>query len=66
MNNSNNEKPMLLKAIELILADTKDIHNEAQMLLDKFRGAHHTKSDTEVKTLTPPQVINNVDNLWTK
>jgi hypothetical protein len=34
---SNDDKPVLLKAIELILAKPENIRAEAQNLLDKYR-----------------------------
>lgn len=61
MSNSNNDndKPVLLKAIELVLADPKDIHREAQALLVKFQEAHRSKSETEVRDLVAKKIISN-------
>lgn len=57
--NNENDKPVLLKAIELVLADPKNIHNETQVMLAKFRDAHHSKSETEVRDLAAKKIISN-------
>lgn len=59
MTKSDNDKPVLLKAIELVLADPKDIHHEAQTLLVKFQEAHHSKSETEIRDLAAKKIISN-------
>lgn len=61
MINSDNDKdkPVLLKAIELVLADPKDIHREAQALFAKFQDAHRSKSETEVRDLVAKKIISN-------
>ena len=59
MSTSNNDKPVLLKAIEFVLADPKDIHREAQALLVKFQEAHRSKSETEVRDLAAKKIISN-------
>lgn len=59
MANSDDDKPIVLKAIELILANPQDIHNEAQSLLAKFQKSHRNKSESEVKNLTARKIISN-------
>lgn len=59
MNNSGNDKPVLLKAVELVLADPKDIHREAQALLAAFQDAHRGKSGAVVRDLTAKKIISN-------
>lgn len=61
MSNSNNDndKPVLLKAIELVLANPQDIQREAQALLVKFQEAHRSKSETEVRDLAAKKIISN-------
>lgn len=54
-----NDKPALLKAIELVLADPKDVQREAQTLYVKFQEAHRSKSATEVRDLTAKRIISN-------
>ncbi len=51
--------PMLLKAIELILADPKVIQEEAQALLAKFKHAHSDKSEADVQHLAAKKIISN-------
>ena len=38
MANSDDDKPIVLKAIELILANPQDIHNEANDCLQNFKN----------------------------
>lgn len=59
MSNNDNDKPVLLKAIELVLANPEDIHREAQALLVKFQEAHRSKSSTEVRDLAAKKIISN-------
>lgn len=57
--NNDNDKPVLLQAIELVLADPKDIHQETQALLVKFQEAHRSKSETEIRDLAAKKIISN-------
>lgn len=53
-------KPILLKAIELVLADPVDIRNEALQLRDKYSfryGAERTEE--EIKSYTADKIISN-------
>lgn len=54
-----NDKPVLLKAIDLMLANPKDIHRESQALLAKFAEAHSGKSQDDVRHLTAKKIISN-------
>ena len=53
------EKPTLLKAIELVLADPKNIKQEAISLLERIKVAHPGKSTKEVEKLASEKVISN-------
>jgi hypothetical protein len=51
MEDSSNDKPVLLKAVELVLAEPADIKQETESLLKKFAKEHPSKSVTEVSVL---------------
>ncbi|CAN5475165.1 hypothetical protein BH11PSE7_BH11PSE7_00130 [soil metagenome] len=51
--------PMLLKAINLMLAKPADIHRETQSLFSKFSSAHEGKSKDEVRALVATKIISN-------
>ncbi|WP_374318447.1 EcsC family protein [Aquabacterium sp.] len=53
------EKPTLLKAIELVLADPKNIKQETISLLEKIKVAHPSKSNKEVRKIASEKVISN-------
>ena len=60
MNNTDSiDKPVLLKAIELILASPESIHREAQALLTEYRDEHKGKSKGEVLYLVAEKIISN-------
>ncbi|MBK6854956.1 MAG: EcsC family protein [Burkholderiales bacterium] len=52
-------KPLLLKAVELVLANPKDIQSETRSLVTKFKEAHPSKSDTQVRELVAKKIISN-------
>lgn len=54
------DKPWLLKAIELILADPADIKAETQKLLDKYRARHEAKKRAEeIQEMVTKKIISN-------
>jgi len=53
------EKPILLKAVELILAKPENIQNETLSLLEKYQAKHLTKSFEEVQKLVSKKIISN-------
>ncbi|MGH8521133.1 MAG: hypothetical protein ACREU9_06885 [Gammaproteobacteria bacterium] len=53
------EKPTLLKAIELVLANPKDIQQGSKALLEKFQAAHSSKTDEQVRDLVAKKIISN-------
>lgn len=59
MSDKPNDKPVLLKAIELVLANPRDIHRESQSLLAKFQEAHEGESEQRVRDLVAEQIISN-------
>ncbi|WP_203390012.1 EcsC family protein [Chromobacterium violaceum] len=54
-----NDKPVLLKAIELILANPEDIKNETTSLIQKFKNHHSKKSEEEIRKLVIDKIISN-------
>jgi len=59
-NNPNDDKPMLLKAIELILAKPENIRDEAQHLLEKYRKRYKTdRTDDDIRDMGAEKVISN-------
>jgi len=53
------DKPMLLKAVEMVLAEPKAIQDETKNLLEKFRKNHPAKSDSEIRKLVCKKIISN-------
>lgn len=53
------EKPTLLKAIELVLADPKNIKQESLNLLDKIKAAHPEKASNEIQKIASEKIISN-------
>jgi uncharacterized protein (DUF697 family) len=59
-NGKKNDKPMLLKAIELILAKAENIKEEAQRLHEKYRKRYsRDRTPDEVADLAAAKVISN-------
>jgi hypothetical protein len=59
VSDESNEKPVLLKALELLLAKPEDIHRESQALFAKFQEAHEGKSKEQVRDLAAKKIISN-------
>lgn len=53
------DKPKLLKAVELILAKPEDIKKEAIQVLKKYKKANPNKSESEVQQLASKKIISN-------
>lgn len=53
------EKPVLLKAIEIILANPIDIQKESNELINKIRKSHPTKTELEIQTIASNKIISN-------
>ena len=53
------EKPTLLKAVELVLANPDDIQRESRELLEKFQRSYPDKTKSEIKYLAAEKVISN-------
>ncbi len=54
------DKPRLLKAVELILADPADIKREAQKLSDKYKTKYGSKkSEEEIREMVAKKIISN-------
>lgn len=57
---SDDDKPVLLKAIELILAKPEHIRGEAQSLLEKYRKRYKSdRTDDDIRELTADKIISN-------
>ncbi len=57
---SGNDKPALLKAIELILANPENIRDETLKLMNKFKAKYKTdSSDDEINDLISKKIISN-------
>src|SRR5438094_905434 len=57
---SNDDKPVLLKAIELILAKPENIRTEAQSLLDKYRRRYKVdRADDDIRDMAAAKVVSN-------
>ena len=55
-----NDRPALLKAIEIVLADPSEIMMEARTLHEKFRSKYaDDKSDDEIAALVADKIISN-------
>lgn len=60
VNDESNDKPALLKAIELVLADPAEIMKETQALLDQFRKKHSDeRTDDEIADMVAEKIISN-------
>ena len=53
------EKPKLLKAVELILAKPKNIKRESLQLMEKFRKSHPSKQENEIRKIASEKIISN-------
>ena len=53
------DKPVLLKAIELVLANPADIKKETNHLLKKLTEAHPDKSRPEIRKMAADKIISN-------
>lgn len=53
------EKPMFLKAVEMVLAKPEDIRNESLLLLKKIEQANPKKSKAQVQTIAAEKIISN-------
>lgn len=51
------DKPLILRALEIVLANPKDIREEALKLKDKFRLAHPHKDEDELNKLVANKII---------
>lgn len=56
---NDNDKPVLLKAIELVLAEPEKIHAEAQTLLQECRRRYSKKDEQTIRRLAVEKVISN-------
>lgn len=59
MTEDKRDKPVLLKAVELVLADAKDIKRETGSLIEKFTLAHPTKEPSQIRDLAVKKIISN-------
>jgi hypothetical protein len=58
--NGDNDKPTLLKAIELLLADVKEITKETKKILDRFKQKYSDeKTEDEIADLVAEKIISN-------
>ncbi len=53
------DKPVLLKAIELVLAEPGDIQREAQTLLSAYQIANHGRHPAQVRDMAAAKIISN-------
>jgi uncharacterized protein (DUF697 family) len=53
------DKPVLLQAVELMLASPEKIRDEARGLLDRYRRENHKKSEQEIRRLAVDKIISN-------
>lgn len=58
-NENGNDKPTLLKAIELVLADPAHIMKETKAVHERFRKKHSEKSDDDIADMVAEKVISN-------
>lgn len=59
-NNNSSDKPTLLKAIEMILADPVDIKNETEQLIRKFENRYSDEiPDDKIKDKIAKKIISN-------
>ena len=55
----NDDKPLVLKALEVVLANPQDIRNESLALWAKFKKTHPSKSDEDLRKLAANKIISN-------
>lgn len=53
------EKPKLLKAVEMILANPEDIKRESLQVLEKYRKTNPSKDESEVRQIASEKIISN-------
>ncbi|EHZ7344712.1 TPA: hypothetical protein ACGUW9_004235 [Vibrio vulnificus] len=53
------EKPTLLKAVELVVGKPEDIKQESLQLLEKYRNKYADKTETEIQDLVSEKIISN-------
>lgn len=53
------EKPKLLQAIELILANPEDIKRESLLLMDKIKKANYDKQESDIRQIASEKIISN-------
>lgn len=59
-NGKNNDKPALLKAIELVLADPAEIMKETQALHEHFKKKYRSeKTDDEIADMVADKIVSN-------
>lgn len=59
-NQDSNDKPVLLKAIELVLADPAEIMKETKLIYERFREKHcNEKSEDDIADLVAEKIISN-------
>ncbi len=55
-----NDKPVVLKAVELILSKPENIKRETEHLLEKYRRRYkHDRTDDDIKDLVAEKIISN-------
>ncbi|MEY4768623.1 MAG: hypothetical protein RL637_1262 [Pseudomonadota bacterium] len=59
LNNNDSDKPALLKAIELVLAEPADIMKETQDIHKRFKQKHAKKTDDDIANLVIKKIISN-------
>ncbi len=60
MEEKGNDKPVLLRAIEMILADPVDVKQEATTLMDQFRKRYQgERSEDEISDMVAEKIISN-------
>ena len=59
MENGNEDKPKLLQAIEVILAQPENIKDETNQLIKKYKNSHPNLDDSELKEKISNKIISN-------
>jgi hypothetical protein len=59
MDNAIVEKPVLLKAIEIVLADPKEIKKESLQIMDKIRAKYPDKDLSDIQRRASDKIISN-------
>lgn len=59
MESPDSEKPKLLKAIELIIANPENIRAESLQILEKIKKSNPSKSETEIRNKASEKIISN-------